>query len=224
MATLELKKVNKTFGSGTNAVQALTEIDFEANENDLTLILGPSGSGKSTLLTILGGLQTPTNGDIILNSISMSSLNNREREGIRLHQIGFVLQRYSLVPFLKVQDQFLLVNKVKPNNNLNSSEFDKILNQLGIKSLLNKYPNQLSGGQSQRVAIARALYTDPKIILADEPTAALDTDRVEVVGKLLQSIAHEQHKSIVTVTHDLRLNKFADHVYELVDGKLSKSY
>lgn len=224
MATLELKKVNETFGSGTNAVQALTEIDFEANENELTLILGPSGSGKSTLLTILGGLQTPTNGDIILNSVSMSSLNNRKREEIRLHQIGFVLQRYSLVPFLKVQDQFLLVNKVKPNNNLNSSEFDEILNQLGIKSLLNKYPNRLSGGQSQRVAIARALYTNPKIILADEPTAALDTNRVEVVGKLLQSIAHEHDKSIVTVTHDLRLKKFADHVYELVDGKLSKSY
>ena len=129
-----------------------------------------------------------------------------------------------MVPFLNVCEQFELVNKVKPNGNLSQIEFNELLKQLGIEKLLNQYPVELSGGQSQRVAIARALYTNPKIILADEPTAALDTDRVEVVGELLQTIAHEQKKTSVTVTHDVRLKKFADHVYELVDGRLSKSY
>jgi len=223
MATLELKKVNKVFGKGSNAVQALTTIDFESNENELTLILGPSGSGKSTLLTILGGIQTPTDGEILLNGASINQLKQQEQERIRLNQIGFILQRYSLVAFLNVYEQFELLDKVKPNGNLSQPKFNQLLKQLGIEKLLNQYPAELSGGQAQRVAIARALYANPKIILADEPTAALDTDRVEVVGELLQTIAHEQNKAIVTVTHDVRLKKFADHVYELVDGRLSKA-
>jgi len=124
------------------------------------------------------------------------------------------------VPYLTVQDQFALVNRVKPQGNLSTQQLTDLLNQLGIEQALHQYPSELSGGQSQRVAIARALYQDPAIILADEPTAALDSQRVKVVGGLLQQLAKDRNKAVVVVTHDLRLREFADHIYQLMDGEL----
>lgn len=220
MNTLQLNNVSKTFGHGSNRVDALKNVNFKANAGEMTLILGPSGSGKSTLLTILGGLQKPTSGDVLINNHVTQNESNKESEKIRLNEIGFVLQSYNLVPYLTGKEQFELVDKVKHTNNVPTQEFDHILNLLGIKKLLNKYPNELSGGQAQRVAIARAIYANPAIILADEPTAALDSDRVIEVGKLLNNIAHQQNKAVVVVTHDLRLQDFADHIYDLIDGEL----
>ncbi|GEA94339.1 peptide ABC transporter ATP-binding protein [Weissella viridescens] len=222
MTTLALKHINKTFGSGQNKVYALKDVSFETAPGDLTLILGPSGSGKSTLLTILGGLQTPTTGDMVVNNQNIKKLTQHQRETFRLNEIGFVLQSYNLVPYLTVSDQFTLVDHVKKQDNLDDADFEQVIKQLGIEKLLHQYPSELSGGQAQRVAIARALYANPSIILADEPTAALDSDRVIQVGQLLQSIAHQQNKSVVTVTHDIRLKEFADHIYELVDGELTQ--
>lgn len=222
MTTLALKHINKTFGSGQNKVYALKDVSFETAPGDLTLILGPSGSGKSTLLTILGGLQTPTTGDMVVNNQNIKKLTQHQRETFRLNEIGFVLQSYNLVPYLTVSDQFTLVDHVKKQDNLDDADFEQVIKQLGIEKLLHQYPSELSGGQTQRVAIARALYANPSIILADEPTAALDSDRVIQVGQLLQSIAHQQNKSVVTVTHDIRLKEFADHIYELVDGELTQ--
>lgn len=220
---LALEHVTKQFGQKTNLVTALEDVSLAFKAGEVSLIIGPSGSGKSTLLTILGGLQTPTDGSVRLNGHDISDLSTKEAEKIRLEQIGFVLQAYNLVPYLTVADQFKLVDQVKPNNNLSQDAFDKIIETLGIQKLLNKYPGELSGGQQQRVAIARALYTDPAIILADEPTAALDTERVKEVGQLFANIAHDEEKAVVIVTHDDRLREFSDNVYKIVDGKLSNT-
>lgn len=220
---LALEHVTKKFGQKTNLVTALEDVSLSFAAGEVSLIIGPSGSGKSTLLTILGGLQTPTNGSVRLNGRDISDLSNKEAEKTRLEQIGFVLQAYNLVPYLTVADQFKLVDQVNPNDNLSPAAFDKIIETLGIQKLLNKYPGELSGGQQQRVAIARALYTDPAIILADEPTAALDTARVKEVGQLFANIAHDEEKAVVIVTHDDRLREFSDNVYKIVDGKLSNT-
>lgn len=220
---LALEHVTKQFGQKTNLVTALEDVSLAFKAGEVSLIIGPSGSGKSTLLTILGGLQTPTDGSVRLNGHDISDLSTKEAEKIRLEQIGFVLQAYNLVPYLTVADQFKLVDQVKPNNNLSQDAFDKIIETLGIQKLLNKYPGELSGGQQQRVAISRALYTDPAIILADEPTAALDTARVKEVGQLFANIAHDEEKAVVIVTHDDRLREFSDNVYKIVDGKLSNT-
>ncbi|WP_461227457.1 ABC transporter ATP-binding protein [Lacticaseibacillus suihuaensis] len=220
---LALEHVTKQFGQKTNLVTALEDVSLAFKAGEVSLIIGPSGSGKSTLLTILGGLQTPTDGSVRLNGHDISDLSTKEAEKRRLEQIGFVLQAYNLVPYLTVADQFKLVDQVKPNNNLSQDGFDKIIETLGIQKLLNKYPGELSGGQQQRVAIARAFYTDPAIILADEPTAALDTARVKEVGQLFADIAHDEEKAVVIVTHDDRLREFSDNVYKIVDGKLSNT-
>ena len=220
---LALEHVTKQFGQKTNLVTALEDVSLAFKSGEVSLIIGASGSGKSTLLTILGGLQTPTDGSVRLNGHDISDLSTKEAEKTRLEQIGFVLQAYNLVPYLTVADQFKLVDQVKPNNNLSQDRFDKIIETLGIQKLLNKYPGELSGGQQQRVAIARALYTDPAIILADEPTAALDTERVKEVGQLFANIAHDEEKAVVIVTHDDRLREFSDNVYKIVDGKLSNT-
>lgn len=221
MATLELHNINKSFGQGSARVDVLKNIDFSAKKGEVILILGPSGSGKSTFLTILGNLQTPSSGQVKINGQDIGQLSDKQKESIRLNQIGFILQSYNLVPFLTVAEQFKLVQKVKKEDNLTDAQLNDVLDILDIKQLKNKYPGQLSGGQNQRVAIARALYTNPEIILADEPTAALDSQRVAEVGKLLKKLAVKQDKAIIIVTHDLRLQEFADKTYHLDDGKLT---
>ncbi len=139
---------------------------------------------------------------------------------MRLNKIGFVLQAYNLVPYLTVAEQFELVDRVRKQGNLSATELDQLLDDLDISRLKNQYPDQISGGQQQRVAIARALYTNPAIILADEPTASLDSERVKEVGQLLANLAHDKQRAIVVVTHDDRLNPYADRTYHLVDGEL----
>ncbi|EKW98904.1 ABC transporter ATP-binding protein [Ligilactobacillus saerimneri] len=220
MTAIHLHNINKFFGSGSARVHVLKDLDFQAEYGELVLILGPSGSGKSTFLTIAGGLQTPSTGTVSIADQQIDQLTPQQREQVRLNKIGFVLQSSSLVPYLDVADQFALVDRVKKGN-LSPQELDRLLKQLGIAELKHKFPEQLSGGQKQRVAIARALYADPAIILADEPTAALDSPRVRETGQLLQAVVHQQHKAVVVVTHDLRLKDFADKIYTLNDGKLT---
>lgn len=222
MAVIELKDVDKFYGKGDARVEALKDINFEANSGEVVLIMGPSGAGKSTFLTISGSLQKPTNGQVLIDGQDITRFSSKESNRLRLNKIGFVLQAYNLVPFLTVHDQFVLVDKVKKQGNLSKEDLDKLFEDLGIGNLVNKYPNELSGGQQQRVAIARALYADPAILLADEPTASLDTKNVEEVGKLFKKLAKERDKAIMLVTHDPRLEKYADHIYEMMDGKMSK--
>lgn len=222
MSSFSVKNVNQIFGTGTAKVHVLHDVNFEVEPGTLSLIMGPSGSGKSTFLTIAGGLLTPTSGEVTVNGETYTDRTKKQRDALRLDSIGFVLQAYHLLPYLTVADQFKLVDKVKPNGNLSKAELDEVLETLGIEQLINKYPGELSGGQQQRVAIARALYPNPAIILADEPTAALDGSRVKVVGELLKSLAVKHHKAVVVVTHDARLIEAADHLYEMQDGYLTK--
>ena len=220
MSNLIFDSVTKIFGKGSSKYVALENINFEAESGQLILVVGPSGSGKTTFLTIAGGLQTPTNGDVKINDSTINSLSKKQQTKLRLEKIGFILQSYNLVPFLTVEEQFKFVDKLKKQN-LTEQKLHELLSDLGLLELLKKYPNQLSGGQKQRVAIARALYTDPDYILADEPTAALDTDRSMKVIELLRDLAHKRNKIIIVVTHDFRLKDMADKVYQIIDGKMT---
>ena len=222
MAVIELKNVKKIYGKGDAQVIALQDINFVANKGEVVLIMGPSGAGKSTFLTIAGSLQKPTSGEVIIDGDDIGNLSAKKSNALRLTKIGFVLQAYNLVPFLTVEEQFVLVDKVKKQNNLSKDELDKLLKQLGITKLLKKYPGELSGGQQQRAAIARALYANPEILLADEPTASLDTKNVEEVGQLFKDLAKKRNKAVMLVTHDPRLEKYADHIYEMMDGKMTQ--
>lgn len=221
MSVIELKNINKYFGSGISKVHVLKDVNFAADRGQLILVVGPSGSGKSTFLTIAGGLQTPSSGSVEVEGQAVESLTKAQRDQLRLNQIGFVLQSYNLVPYLKVKEQFEFVDKIKHDGNLDQKELADLLDQLGISQLVNQFPGELSGGQTQRVAIARALYANPDSVLADEPTAALDSEKVAEVGQLFKNLAETRNKAVVVVTHDLRLLDFADKTYEILDGKIS---
>lgn len=216
---LTMKNIVKTFGSGHTEVTALKGINFNVKQGEFVSIIGPSGSGKSTFLTISGGLQTPTSGEIAINGQSFSDLSEKKRADLRFKEIGFILQSSNLIPFLKVKEQFYLVDRVS-HQKQNETVIDDLLKSLDIYDLKESYPRDLSGGERQRVAIARALFNDPSLILADEPTASLDTDHAFEVVKLLVKEAHEKQKATVMVTHDARMIKWSDHVYRMKDGDL----
>ena len=222
MAIIELKNVQKVYGTGAAQVVALKNINFKANLGEVVLIMGPSGAGKSTFLTIAGSLQKPTAGEVIVDGQNIAHISARASDHLRLTQLGFVLQAYNLVPFLKIKEQFELVSKVKKAGNISQEKLQELLKQLGINSLLDKYPSELSGGQQQRAAIARALYANPQILLADEPTASLDSENVAEVGQLFKKLAKNYNKAVLLVTHDPRLKQYADHIYEMMDGKIKQ--
>lgn len=222
MSILTLEHVNKVYGHGEAAVQALQDVNFTINASEVVLIMGPSGAGKSTFLTTAGSLQTPTSGRVKINGQEVNQLLAKQRDALRLHEIGFILQAYNLVPYLTIREQFQLVDHVKKSGNLTASELQKLLAQLDIDDLVDKYPQELSGGQQQRAAIARALYADPAVVMADEPTASLDSARVAEVGQLFKDLAKQRQKAVILVTHDNRLPKYADHIYDMLDGRLTK--
>ncbi|WP_040227199.1 ABC transporter ATP-binding protein [Bhargavaea cecembensis] len=216
---LQLNEVTKTFGSGRTEVQALKKTTLEVARGEVVAIIGPSGSGKSTLLTIAGGLQTPTDGEVRIAGERITDLNEKRRSRVRLEHVGFILQSSNLVPFLTVSEQLRLLDKVKKNN-MTAEERDGLLEELGIEELTKKYPGSLSGGERQRVAIAKALYSNPSLLLADEPTASLDSDRAFEVMGLLKSAAVKKNAATIVVTHDTRLMDYVDKVYKMVDGSL----
>ncbi|MEH6948489.1 ABC transporter ATP-binding protein [Bacillus sp. JJ634] len=220
MTALELSHVTKSFGTGHTKVNALKETNFQAGRGELIAIIGPSGSGKSTFLTIVGGLLTPSTGDVIINNQKLTSLNEKKRSKIRLQEIGFILQASNLIPFLTVDKQMKLLDKVKKGN-MTKTELEQLYHDLGIEGLRNKYPADLSGGQRQRVAIAKALYSNPSIILADEPTASLDSDRAYEVMELLKNETKNKNTTTIVVTHDTRLIGYFDKVYKMTDGVLT---
>ena len=218
MNAIEFKNVTKSFQDGDATIEALKNTNFSVKKGEFVGIMGPSGSGKSTFLTIAGGLQAPSDGEVLINGKTFSGKKEKERAKLRFDEIGFILQSSNLVPFLSVKNQLKLVDKVSKSKAMTKG--GELLKQLGVASLVNKYPEELSGGERQRVAIVRALYHDPTIILADEPTASLDTDKAFEVVKILAEETKEKNKATIMVTHDLRLVDYCDKVYLMEDGVL----
>lgn len=222
MKLIELKDVKKTFQDGRKTIEALKSTNFSVEEGEFVAVIGPSGSGKSTFLTIIGGLQTPTEGRVFIRDSKFSELDEKERAKKRFSEIGFILQASNLIPFLTVKDQLRLVNKVEKSK-LDESKVENLLSELGIDHLMDKYPSDLSGGEKQRAAIARSMYHNPAVILADEPTASLDTDRAFEVVEILARETKKEKKATIMVTHDERLTDYCDSVYTMKDGVLTKN-
>ena len=222
MNVLEFINVTKSYQDGNKEIEALKETNFKIEEGQFIAIIGPSGSGKSTFLTLAGGLQTPSKGQIIINGKDYTNLSEKERSKLRFNDIGFVLQASNLVPFLTVKQQLELVDRINKQKRQKLQDQKSLFKELGIDHLENKLPKDLSGGERQRLAIARALYNNPAIILADEPTASLDSDRAFEVVDLLSKECKEKNKSIIMVTHDNRMIEKCDHVYRMKDGILTK--
>lgn len=218
---LELKGVTRRFTQGSETVHALRKTDFVVKAGEFVAVIGPSGSGKSTFLTIAGGLRNPSTGNVIVNGVDITKLSKKELSAVRLKHVGFILQASNLVPFLTVEKQLELLDKVN-RRRTNKKLVTQIFNELGINKLRKKYPSDLSGGERQRAAIAKVLYSDPGLILADEPTASLDTTKAFEVVELLARETHERGKATIMVTHDERLIKYCDKVYEMHDGVLSE--
>ena len=222
MNVLEFINVTKSYQDGNKEIEALKETNFKIEEGQFIAIIGPSGSGKSTFLTLAGGLQTPSKGQIIINGKDYTNLSEKERAKLRFNDIGFVLQASNLVPFLTAKQQLELVDRINKKRKKILQDQESLFKELGIDHLENKLPKDLSGGERQRLAIARALYNNPAIILADEPTASLDSDRAFEVVDLLSKECKEKNKSIIMVTHDNRMIEKCDHVYRMKDGILTK--
>ena len=222
MNVLEFINVTKSYQDGNKEIEALKETNFKIEEGQFIAIIGPSGSGKSTFLTLAGGLQTPSKGQIIINGKDYTNLSENERSKLRFNDIGFVLQASNLVPFLTAKQQLELVDRINKKKRQKLQDQKSLFIELGIDHLENKLPKDLSGGERQRLAIARALYNNPAIILADEPTASLDSDRAFEVVDLLSKECKEKNKSIIMVTHDNRMIEKCNHVYRMKDGILTK--
>lgn len=220
MNVLEFKNVTKSFKDGQTQIVALKKTNFSAERGQFIAIIGPSGSGKSTFLTMAGGLQTPSKGHIIINGNDFTSLNEKERSKLRFKDIGFILQASNLIPFLTAKQQLELVDKLMKNENNQLQE--SLFEDLGITHLKNKLPRDLSGGERQRLAIARALYNDPAIVLADEPTASLDSEKAYEVVELLKKECKEKQKTVIMVTHDRRMIESCDKIFEIRDGVLKQ--
>ncbi|QUX18393.1 ABC transporter ATP-binding protein [Staphylococcus haemolyticus] len=217
---LQLKHITKTFGKGDAQTEVLKNINFNVNQGEFIILSGASGSGKSTLLNILGGLLSSSSGDVLYNGEHLLS-NEVDKTSLRLNDIGFIFQSSHLVPYLTVREQLMIVAKeagIKRKEAKDKAQ--RLLNEIGLSHRLDVYPHMLSGGEKQRVAIMRAFMNEPKIILADEPTASLDADRATSVVQMIK--AHVQTKNMIgiMITHDKRLFEYANRVIEIEDGKI----
>lgn len=219
MNILETKELKKYYGDGDNIVRALDGVDATIENGEFVAIVGTSGSGKSTLLHMLGGLDRPTSGNVIVDDKDIFSLKNDELTIFRRRKIGFVFQNYNLIPVLNVYENIVLPIQLD-GNKLDKAYVDKVINSLGLESKLNNLPNNLSGGQQQRVAIARALATKPAIILADEPTGNLDSKTsLDVIG-LLKVTSKQFNQTIVMITHNEEIAQMADRIIRIEDGRI----
>jgi putative ABC transport system ATP-binding protein len=219
---LEATNVTKDLGSGAGRVQALKGVSLALNGGELTLLMGPSGSGKTTLLSILGCMLSPTEGTVRIGQHPTAGLDPEELARLRRDHVGFVFQSFHLFPTLSATDNVRLALDIRGERSRASKVRSReALAKVGLAHKFKAYPRELSGGEQQRVAIARAIVGNPSIILADEPTAALDGANGQAVMKLLAEIAREQGHAVLIVTHDPRLLPFADRVVHIEDGRIS---
>jgi putative ABC transport system ATP-binding protein len=222
MTGLVLKNVSKSFKEGDSDVIALNDVNLTVEPGEFIAVIGPSGSGKSTLLSIAGALLQPTSGEIVVNGTSISKMNEKELSNFRLNDIGFILQTSNLIPYLNVLDQLLLVRQMAGKVSGSDKAFAReLLTELGLGEKMNKLPNELSGGERQRVAIARAFINNSSTILADEPTASLDSSRAFEVVELIRKAVKNRKKAAIMVTHDERMLHYCDKVYKMEDGILT---
>ena len=219
-ATLQVKHVSKRYGSGVTEVTAVQDVSLAVAPGEIVLIMGPSGSGKTTLLSMLGALLKPSQGEINLNSKNISAMAEKRLPDIRLRQFGFIFQDFNLLSALTALENVAIAAELTGmKGSASRKKAATLLTELGLGERLNYLPEKLSGGEKQRVAIARALINDPALILADEPTANLDSKIGHEIMRLLRRIAKEQGRSVVIVSHDQRIKDIADRVLWLEDGQ-----
>jgi putative ABC transport system ATP-binding protein len=222
---LETRSVVKSYETDYGIIQAVDDVSLHVTAGEFVALVGPSGSGKTTMLSILAALLQPTSGRILLDGMDLASMGDKERVKMRREKIGFTFQSNNLVPYLSAVENVELMlrlnNKLDKTGKLRARE---LLARLGLGERLHNYPGQMSGGQQQRVAIARALIHNPSLVLADEPTASLDTERAFQVVETFAGLIHEQNRAGIMVTHDLRMCEFVDRVLLMKDGKLVNSF
>ena len=220
MKILEVTNLCKTYGKGDTMVKALDNVSFSVEKGEFVAIIGPSGSGKSTLLHILGGVDVPTKGSVVINQTDISNLDETALAIFRRRQIGLIYQFYNLIPILTVQENLtlpLLLDGRKPDE----KQISTLVKRLGLEHRLDHLPNQLSGGQQQRVSIGRALVNNPALILADEPTGNLDSENSKEIISLLRQFNKDFNQTVIIITHDEKIANSADRVITIEDGKIT---
>jgi putative ABC transport system ATP-binding protein len=215
-SVLTLKNIVKKYKDGNAKRVVLDHVNLDVKEGEFAAVAGPSGCGKSTLLNVAGMMLAPEEGEVDICGQNVSELPKKKWTELRKKDIGFIFQSHQLLPYLKAGEQLTVLLKTDP------AEVKQLFEELGIENVINQYPSQLSGGERQRVAIARAFASDARIILADEPTASLDSERGRHVVEMIQMEAHNRHKAAVMVTHDERVLDLTDTVYRMEDGRLKR--
>ena len=219
MEILRVENLTKVYGSGNNKVVALDNVSFSVEKGEFVSIVGASGSGKSTLLHLLGGVDRPTSGKVLINDTDIFKMNDDELAIFRRRQVGLIYQFYNLIPILNVRENITLPLELD-NKRVNDEEVDNLIKMLGLDKRSKHLPNELAGGEQQRTSIGRALISRPAIVLADEPTGNLDTKASEEIVSLLKKSNKEMKQTIIMITHNLELAKVADKIIEIADGRI----
>lgn len=220
MAFIEVKNLCKVYGKGEAELKALDNINLNIEQGEFVAIVGPSGSGKSTLLHLLGGVDKPTSGEVIIKEKSIYKLKEKELSILRRRKLGFVFQFFNLIPVLTAEEN-IEMPVLLDNNKIDKKYMNELLKLLGLEERRNHHPSELSGGQQQRVSIGRALANKPSIILADEPTGNLDSKNSKEVLELLKYCAKKYNQTLILITHDINIAKCADRVITIEDGKIT---
>ncbi len=222
MSLITVKNVKKNYRQGSIITPALRDVSFDIKQGEFAALVGPSGSGKTTLLNLIGALDKPTEGEIILNDVQVKTLGKAQATTFRLNHIGFVFQFYNLIPVFTALEnvEYPLMLKGIPKK-IRREKATLLLYEMGLKGLLNRFPKDISGGQQQRVAVARALISAPKVVLADEPTANLDSESADILLDIMHKMCYEKNITFLFSTHDERVMKKAERLIILHDGQLS---
>lgn len=221
MEILRVENLSKVYGKGTTQVTALDNISFKVEKGEFVAIVGASGSGKSTLLHLIGGVDRPTSGKVFIDGKDIYKFSDDELAIFRRRQVGIIYQFYNLIPILNVEENITLPLNLD-NREIDKKRLDKLINLLGLNNRRTHLPNELSGGQQQRTAIGRTMVTNPAIILADEPTGNLDSKSSDEIVELLKKSNRDYNQTIIMITHDMEIAKFADRIIKIEDGKIVK--
>lgn len=221
MEILRVENLSKVYGKGTTQVTALDNISFKVEKGEFVAIVGASGSGKSTLLHLIGGVDRPTSGKVFIDGKDIYKFSDDELAIFRRRQVGIIYQFYNLIPILNIEENITLPLNLD-NRKVDKKRLDKLINLLGLNNRRTHLPNELSGGQQQRTAIGRAMITNPALILADEPTGNLDSKSSDEIVELLKKSNRDYNQTIIMITHDMEIAKFADRIVKIEDGKIVK--